>query len=149
MPVRSAKINLNTKRVDHGKAGEVKNATIKQLLWDHGGLLTKVAKDVGMCRSGVWKRIKKSQELQDAYEDSKEYNLDEAEHALMEKVRQGNLGAICFYLKCKGKARGYIENQRWEHSFDNEKFTVQVVDYSKAPVSVPSPPKSGTDDERK
>ena len=36
-------------------------------------------------------------------------NLDVAETALLAAVAKGEAWAVCFYLKCKGKARGWTE----------------------------------------
>jgi len=48
-----------------------------------------------------------------AVRDAEEAMLDMAESRLMGLVGEGDLGAICFLLKCRGKARGYVER------FDN------------------------------
>ena len=45
-------------------------------------------------------------------EEVKETALDIAEDKLMGLIRDGNLGAICFFLKCQGKHRGYVERQK-------------------------------------
>jgi len=41
--------------------------------------------------------------------DAKEELIDFVETKLIQQVNNNNLGAICFYLKCQGKQRGYIE----------------------------------------
>lgn len=45
-------------------------------------------------------------------DDVKAKYLDLAENKLLQKINDGDLGAICFYLKCQGKHRGYIERQQ-------------------------------------
>jgi len=42
-------------------------------------------------------------------EETVELNLDTAESQLMSLIANGNLRAVIFYLKTKGKARGYVE----------------------------------------
>lgn len=37
--------------------------------------------------------------------------IDLAENELIKLMKAGNITALIFYLKCKGKARGYIERQ--------------------------------------
>jgi hypothetical protein len=44
-----------------------------------------------------------------AVEDINEYALDFAESKLYELIEDSNVAATIFYLKTKGKARGYIE----------------------------------------
>jgi hypothetical protein len=42
----------------------------------------------------------------------KEERIDFAESKLMEKIGDGNIIAILFFLKCQGKNRGWVEDQR-------------------------------------
>ena len=51
----------------------------------------------------------KNPEFAQAVEDVNEANLDYAESKLLSLIRQENATAIIFYLKTKGKKRGYIE----------------------------------------
>jgi len=37
--------------------------------------------------------------------------LDNAESVLYKAVLNGEAWAVCFFLKCQGKSRGYIERQ--------------------------------------
>ena len=41
-----------------------------------------------------------------------EERIDFAETKLMEKIADGNIIAILFFLKCQGKARGWLEEQK-------------------------------------
>jgi hypothetical protein len=54
-------------------------------------------------------RIKNDPELQALQFELKEGLLDFAEAKLIEQIKEGSLGAICFFLKCQGKGRGYVE----------------------------------------
>lgn len=51
----------------------------------------------------------KNPEFAQAVENVNEANLDYAESKLLSLIRQENATAIIFYLKTKGKKRGYIE----------------------------------------
>lgn len=55
----------------------------------------------------AWK--KDYPELNDLIEEVEESNLDFAESKLFNLIQEENLTAIIFYLKSKGKHRGYIE----------------------------------------
>lgn len=68
---------------------------------------------VRISRQAIHKRILLSVELQKHKEDIDESVLDLAEKYLRDLMTGGNLGAICFFLKCKGKKRGYIERQEF------------------------------------
>ena len=50
-------------------------------------------------------------EFSKAIEDCVEIGLDRAESKLHELIEAGDIRAIIFYLKCKGKRRGYIEQE--------------------------------------
>ena len=53
--------------------------------------------------------VKRHPRLAEVIEEAVELNLDTAESQLMTLIANGNLGAVIFYLKTKGKARGYVE----------------------------------------
>ena len=97
---------------------------VKQALETHGGFRTHAAKALGISYQALTDRIKRNKELQEFVVEIDEGYLDLAESALISRVRQEDLGAICFMLKCKGKKRGYIEKPRPE---DDEKETPQPV----------------------
>lgn len=49
-------------------------------------------------------------------EEVEESMIDLAESKLMAMINKGdNLGALCFFLKCKGKSRGYVERTEQAH----------------------------------
>lgn len=81
-----------------------------------GGFISHAAKMLKVTHGAVSKRVSKSEHLQTVLADIKESRLDLAETKLMEKVNSADLGAICFYLKCQGKGRGYVEKQQLEHT---------------------------------
>ena len=56
-----------------------------------------------------WK--KKSPELSAMLDDACESLIDNAETMLLSKINDGDLTAIIFFLKTKGKKRGYIEGR--------------------------------------
>ena len=53
--------------------------------------------------------VKRHPRLVEVIEETVELNLDTAERKLMTLIASGNLGAVIFYLKTKGKSRGYVE----------------------------------------
>lgn len=68
----------------------------------------------GISHQAISKRIEKNKRLQNLYEELRAATLDMAEMELLKLIKDGNLGAICFFLKCKGKKRGWIEHQKYE-----------------------------------
>jgi len=57
-----------------------------------------------------------SEEFKTLREEVEESLIDLAESKLMQMIKKGeNLGAICFFLKCKAKHRGYVERSEQSH----------------------------------
>jgi hypothetical protein len=88
-------------------------------------------------RSGIGRRtfyrwIDSDPEFRESFESSKSERLDIAEDQLFQKVLKGDTVSILFFLKCQGKHRGWIENdkQRIEiskaPSFDQEQMDALV-----------------------
>jgi len=94
-------------------AGKFKFTTdeIEQALRDTGGFVTYAAKKLNCHYTTVINYLNKSKRLRDVRKEIEESYMDLGEHALLKKVKDGDLGAICFYLKCKAKRRGYVERQ--------------------------------------
>ena len=72
------------------------------------GNLTAAATKLGVTRQGVYDYIDRYK-LQDVLDQSREKMADEAVGQLHRLVRDGNLGAVIFYLKTQAKSRGYTE----------------------------------------
>lgn len=89
---------------------------IQKALKANGGFITGASKALGVTYQAIHDRINRSDKLKAFYEEIQESYLDMAESKLLSQVKEGSLGAICFFLKCKGKQRGYIETQKHEHS---------------------------------
>jgi len=73
------------------------------------GNVSAAARALGYTRRRVEQRIAKSPKLQEAKNDLRESMTDNAESALNRAILQGEAWAVCFYLKCQAKNRGYVE----------------------------------------
>lgn len=71
--------------------------------------VTLACEQSGIPRSTVYNWQKEDAEFKAAMEDHLEVRIDFAENALDKNISQGNLGAICFFLKTRAKHRGYVE----------------------------------------
>lgn len=85
---------------------------IEEALRQTGGFITYAAKKLNCTHQNVRKRIDTSPYLQEVQRSIHESFLDLTEHALIQKIRDEDLGAIIFYLKCQGKKRGYVEKPK-------------------------------------
>jgi len=76
-----------------------------------GGFMSKAAEKLNMHYTSLSVRVNKSDKLKGLVTHIKETMLDYAELELMKAMKRGESWAICFFLKCKGKERGYVEKQ--------------------------------------
>ena len=89
----------------------ISDTQIEAAIRAHGGFLTTSAKAVGLSYRQILRRMAKSERLREVRDEVCEAHLDIAEDALVKAVKSGEAWAVCFYLKCKGKGRGYIERE--------------------------------------
>ncbi|NMC75894.1 MAG: hypothetical protein GYA60_01145 [Candidatus Methanofastidiosa archaeon] len=80
------------------------------------GVITLACKEVGICRQTHYDWYKEDEKYRKAVDDVENIALDFAESMLHRRIKEGDTTAIIFYLKTKGKKRGYIERQELEHS---------------------------------
>lgn len=103
---------VKRKRGPHISGQRITDADIEKALRLTGGFITYAAQQLKCAHSNISTRISKSEKLKEVLEEIRESFLDLTEAKLIQKIREGDLGAICFYLKCHGKKRGYIEVHR-------------------------------------
>jgi hypothetical protein len=74
------------------------------------GNVTASTDNVGIDRSLHYKWMKTDEKYKSEIDENIERSIDFAEAALLKRIQAGNTTAIIFYLKTKGKHRGYIES---------------------------------------
>lgn len=89
---------------------------IEDALRKAGGFITYAAKMLNVTAGAITQRVQASEQLQIALQEIKDSHLDMCESKLLKKINAEDLGAICFYLKCQGKSRGYYEKMKNEIS---------------------------------
>lgn len=90
-------------------ARRLSNTEIIDALKRSRGMAYLAADLLGCAPQTVFRRIKESPEIAKAAADTVERNLDVAEATLIKQIGEGNTTALIFYLKTKGKHRGYVE----------------------------------------
>jgi transposase-like protein len=73
------------------------------------GLIAPAARALGCSRATVRSYIDEYSAVAQAKLDQEEAVKDMAENALYAAILRGEAWAICFYLKCRAKDRGYVE----------------------------------------
>jgi hypothetical protein len=80
---------------------------LKANLW----IVTPSCEQAGVDRTTHYLWLEKDPEYKAEYERIGEQTIDFAENALLKSIKGGSDTATIFYLKTKGKKRGYIERQ--------------------------------------
>ena len=75
------------------------------------GVVTTACKTVGIGRTTFYGWLQDDPEFAKEVDDIQNIALDYAESQLHKQIGKGNTSATIFYLKTKGKKRGYIERQ--------------------------------------
>ena len=93
------------------KKQQHKKESIVNALEQTLGVVTSACKIVGINRSTFYRWLEDDSEFKKQVNDISNIALDFAESKLHEQIRDNNTTATIFYLKTKGKKRGYIERQ--------------------------------------
>lgn len=111
-----------------GKRGRPKICTDEQIanaIIASGGFISRASEMLGMHYTSVHSRIQKVSALRNLVDHINEKLLDYGELELLKAMKRGESWAICFFLKCKGKDRGYIEKQTVVTTKDDN--SVQII----------------------
>lgn len=79
------------------------------------GVVTSACKAVEISRETHYRWMREDSNYKEAVDDLANVALDFAESQLHKQIKGGNPTATIFYLKTKGKNRGYIERQEISH----------------------------------
>ena len=94
---------------------DAKKKTFIEVLRVNLGNITKACEAVGITRTTYYRWLK-LKSFKEEVDNIGEYVLDFAEHSLFTLIKENNTAATIFYLKTKGKHRGYVEKQEIDHS---------------------------------
>lgn len=89
--------------------GMYKQSVLVNTLKQYKGRLSGAASALSITLGTMQGYVKKSKVLQEVLLSYNEAELDNAELKLQEQIDKNNLTAIQFFLKCKGKDRGWTE----------------------------------------
>ena len=80
-----------------------------EALEESKGLIAPAARALGCSRDTIRSYLEEYTAVAQAKADMREAVTDEAELSLYEAIKRGEAWAVCFYLKCMAKDRGYVE----------------------------------------
>lgn len=98
----------------NNKTQQLKKRLLDALTQTYGNVTT-ACKLVKCNRSAFYDNYNKDPEFKKAVDELQNVGLDFAEDKLFALMKDMNPTAIIFYLKTKGKSRGYIESQVLTH----------------------------------
>ena len=75
------------------------------------GIISIACKHVGISRETYYNEIARDTEFAKQCEGVKDLTLDFVESKLLNLIKEGDTAATIFYLKTKGKHRGYVERE--------------------------------------
>jgi len=101
------------------KSEQLKKESLLKALEKSLGIVSTACEALGISRTTYYKYYNEDKEFKHSVDSISDIALDCAESQLFELIKEKNVTAIIFYLKTKGKKRGYIEKQEVNHSSNN------------------------------
>ena len=97
-----------------------------QALENSLGVVTVACKQSGTPRSTYYKWLKEDETFAKEVKEIENIALDFAESQLHSQMKDGSTSATIFYLKTKGKKRGYIERSELDLSSGDEPIKINI-----------------------
>jgi len=93
------------------KSRHIKKETLLKSLEQSLGVVTVACTKANIPRSTYYKWLKTDSDFAEEVKDIENVALDFAESQLHHQISENSTAATIFYLKTKGKNRGYVERQ--------------------------------------
>lgn len=90
------------------------------LFFKHTGNISYICKTIGIHRTTYYLWLKKDKKFKETIDAELEGLIDFVESKLFNLIDDKNVAAVIFFLKTKGKGRGYVE--RIEQLFQGDEF---------------------------
>jgi len=118
------------------KSEQLKKENLLKALKQSLGIVSTACKGVDISRTTYYKYYNEDKDFKRSVDSISDIALDCAESQLFELIKEKNITAIIFYLKTKGKKRGYIEKPTIEDKQQPEAIEIHFVDGSgnKTPI---------------
>jgi len=113
---------MKNKQIGHIKKKQAILLALEQSL----GVVTTACKNTDIPRSTFYSWMNDDEEFAKQVMSIQDITLDFAESQLFKQIRDNNTAATIFYLKTKGRNRGYVERQEVQHSGEIKEVVVNV-----------------------
>ena len=90
------------------------------------GVVTSACKSVDIARETHYRWLREDADYKAAVDELSDVALDFAESQLHKQIKEGNSTATIFFLKTKGKKRGYVERQEID-AVGGKLFQIEVL----------------------
>ena len=108
------------------KSRHIKKEAMLQALENSLGVVTVACKQSDTPRSTYYKWLKEDEQFAKDVKEIENIALDFAESQLHNQMNEGNPSATIFYLKTKGKRRGYIEKSELDITSGDEPIKINI-----------------------
>ena len=105
----------------------IKKESLLKALEQSLGVVTVACKKAAIPRSTYYKWLSEDEDFAREVKDIENVALDFAESHLHTQIRNENTSATIFYLKTKGKKRGYVERQEITGFEGTKLFDVEII----------------------
>ena len=97
--------------------------------------VSQACKQVGINRDTYYRWFNEDEKFRKKVESLQHLVLDFAESSLMRQIKNEVPSSTIFFLKTKGKERGYIERQEIDHTTKGQRLGTQI-NWDKVPTDV-------------
>ena len=101
------------------KINSLKKQAMLLALSKHMGIVTKACNAVEIDRTTHYRWMERDPDYKAAVGELENIALDFGEDCLYKLMKEGNPAAIIFFLKTRGKSRGYVERQEVQLESNN------------------------------
>jgi len=91
------------------------------------GIVTTACKMVDIDRQTHYNWLREDEDYKAAVDSIQDITLDFAESQLHKQIKDGEVTSTIFYLKTKGKKRGYVERVEQDVSINLPKVTIEII----------------------
>ena len=106
---------------------KTKKDAFLQAYTDSKGIISYACESVGISRPTYYRWRQEDEDFNEKCSSIEEYVIDLVEGKLLTNINEGDVTSIIFYLKTKGKRRGYVERVQTEDISDREPVKVEIV----------------------
>lgn len=109
------KVKKHTIKAQSAQKTDKKKSDFLVALKNNNGNISEACEAINIGRRTYYSWIEKDETFKQDAEDAQESLIDLAESKLVENIKDNDNTSIIFFLKTKGKKRGYVEKQEVEH----------------------------------